>query len=330
VNVTSRLRAGLVGLLALLVTGTVGYIVIEGASPIDSFYMVAITITTVGFGEVFELSGGGRAWTVLIMVFGLGLFFYTAGAGIEQLFVYGASRRRARAIRVIEQMSDHVILCGFGRVGRGVLESLQRRDVDVVVVERDIEAVEQAELAGAVGVLGDATHNEVLLEAGIERARALVSCVTEDANNLVIVLSARSIRDDLHIVSRASESEWDDKLRLAGADRVVTPQKVGSERLAAMAVERSVAEMFDVVVGGRALEFAVEELKVSADSPVVGSTIRDSAIREQSGALILAVEDQRSGTMHAPSPDHLLRGHETVIVVGSHDQVEAAARILEG
>lgn len=325
---TSRLRAGIAGLVILIITGTVGYVVIEGASAIDAFYMVAITITTVGFNEVFELSSLGRIWTVFIMIFGLGLFFYTAGAGIEQLFVYGASRRRTRAIRMIEQMSDHVILCGFGRVGKGVLESLLRRDVDVVVIERETEAVELAELAGAVGVVGDATHNDTLLEAGIDRARALVACVTEDADNLVIVLSARSIRDDLHIVSRASESEWDDKLRLAGADRVVTPQRVGSERLAAMAVERSVAEMFDVVVGGRAIEFAVEELKVSAESKVVGSTIRDSAIREESGALILAVEDQRTGTMHAPSPDHVLRGHETVIVVGSHSQVEAAARIL--
>ncbi len=325
---SSRLRAGIAGLVILIITGTVGYVVIEGASAIDAFYMVAITITTVGFNEVFELSSLGRIWTVFIMIFGLGLFFYTAGAGIEQLFVYGASRRRTRAIRMIEQMSDHVILCGFGRVGKGVLESLLRRDVDVVVIEREAEAVELAELAGAVGVVGDATHNDTLLEAGIGRARALVACVTEDADNLVIVLSARSIRDDLHIVSRASESEWDDKLRLAGADRVVTPQRVGSERLAAMAVERSVAEMFDVVVGGRAIEFAVEELKVSAESKVVGSTIRDSAIREESGALILAVEDQRTGTMHAPSPDHVLRGHETVIVVGSHSQVEAAARIL--
>ncbi len=327
---TSRLRAGIAGLVTLIIAGTAGYVVIEGASPIDAFYMVAITITTVGFNEVFELSSLGRIWTVFIMVFGLGLFFYTAGAGIEQLFVYGATRRRSRAIRMIEQMSDHVILCGFGRVGRGVLESLLRRDVDVVVIEQRVEAVEQAELSGAVGVVGDATHNDTLIEAGIDRARALVACVTEDADNLVIVLSARSIRDDLHIVSRASETEWDEKLRLAGADRVVTPQRVGSERLAAMAVERSVAEMFDVVVGGRAIEFAVEELKVSADSPVVGTTIRDSAIREQSGALILAVEDVRSGTMHAPSPDHVLRGHETVIIVGSHAQVEAAARLLTG
>jgi voltage-gated potassium channel len=229
---------------------------------------------------------------------------------------------------MIGRLSNHVILCGFGRVGAGVLDSLQRQDIEVVVIESDASNLDAAARAGAITMVGDATHNETLIEAGIDRARALVACVTEDADNLVIVLSARSIRSDLHIVSRASESEWEDKLRLAGADRVVAPQRVGSERIAAMAVERSVSEVFDVVVGGRTLEFTVEELKISHSSPAVGTTIKDSAIREQSGALILAVEDAHTHTMRTPSPDHVLRSHETVIVVGTHEQVEKAAQLL--
>lgn len=323
-----RLRAGLIGLVVTLVGGSAGYLIIEDVTLLDAVYMVAITITTVGFSEVIDLSDTGRVWTMMVMFFGLGLFLYTVGAGIEQLFVFGAARRDLRTKKMIGRLSNHVILCGFGRVGAGVLDSLQRKDIEVVVIEAEGSNLDAAERAGAITMVGDATHNETLIEAGIDRARALVACVTEDADNLVIVLSARSIRSDLHIVSRASESEWEEKLRLAGADRVVAPQRVGSERIAAMAVESSVAEVFDVVVGGRTLEFTVEELKISHSSPVVGSTIKDSAIREHSGALILAVEDARTHTMRTPSPDHKLRGNETVIVVGTHEQVETAAQLL--
>jgi voltage-gated potassium channel len=310
------------------VVGTAGYLFIEEVSLLDAVYMVAITITTVGFSEVIDLSDAGRVWTMVVMIFGVGLGLYTAGAGIEQLFVLGAARRDVRTKKMIGRLSNHVILCGFGRVGAGVLDSLQRQDIEVVVIESDASNLDAATRAGAITMLGDATHNETLIEAGIDRARSLVACVTEDADNLVIVLSARSIRSDLLIVSRASENEWEEKLRLAGADRVVAPQRVGSERIAAMAVERSVSEVFDVVVGGRTLEFTVEELNISFSSPAVGTSIKDSAIREQSGALILAVEDARTHTMRTPSPDHVLRGNETVIVVGTHEQVEKAAQLL--
>jgi voltage-gated potassium channel len=175
---------------------------------------------------------------------------------------------------------------------------------------------------------GDATHNVTLEQANIGKARALVACVTDDSDNLVIVLSARSLAPDLHIVSRASELEWEDKLRLAGADRVVAPQVVGSERLAAMAVERNLADVFDVVVGGRTLEFVVEEVVVARDSALAGSTLKNTSLRETSGATVLAVEDKRRKMLMTPSPDHVLDVGDTVILVGTPDQVEAACELL--
>lgn len=324
----ARVTAGLTGLVVLVIFGTTGYILIEGAAVFDALWMVMITITTVGYGLVFPLTVGGKILSIVIMVTGVGLLFYTAGATIEEFFVMRSQRGGARAIRLVARMTDHVILCGLGRVGAGTLRALEARGVDVVVIEQNPETVLAFRDQGSVVIEGDATHNEVLEAAGIARARALVACVTDDADNLVIVLSARALAPGLHIVSRASELEWDEKLKLAGADRVVAPQVVGSERLAAMAVERNLADVFDVVVGGRALEFVVEEVEVHPSSDLVGRTIKDSRLREDTGAMILAVEDPARQILSTPTPDHRLVEGAVVILVGTPDQVEAASRIL--
>ena len=324
----SRVAAGVTGLILLIIVGSTGYVLIEGAPAFQAFWMVMLTITTVGYGLPFELSTAGEAFTIAVMVLGVGLLFYTAGGVIEQLFVLRTERRAGRVMRMATHMRDHVILCGLGRVGTGTLRALEYRGVDVVVIDNDQAAVQSARDEGILVIEGDATHNDALQAAGINRARALVACVTDDADNLVIVLSARSLAPELHIVSRASELEWEEKLRLAGADRVVAPQVVGSERLAAMAVERNLADVFDVVVGGRALEFVVEEVIVSETSTLAGSTIRDTALRQTSGAMILAVEDSHRQTLTTATPDHVVEPGATVILVGTPDQVEAAAAML--
>jgi voltage-gated potassium channel len=321
---------GLIGLAVLVGLGSVAYVVLERASPLDAVYMVLMTITTVGFGEVFELHTAGRIVTMGIMVFGIGLVFYTFGAAIEHLFTLGAARTATRTRKMIDQYADHVILCGFGRVGRGVWVALSARDIDVVVIEQDPANAEVARQRGALVIEGDATHNDPLHWAGIERARAIVACVTEDSDNLVIVLSAKSIRTDIHVVSRASEMEWEEKLRMAGADRVVAPQVVGSERLAAMAVEPHIRDVFDVVVAGRTLEFTVEEVRIPEDSPIVGASIREAGIRERSGATVLAVEDRTRHLLVTPAPEHRLEGGTVVILVGTKDQVEAGERLFTG
>ncbi|MDH4119426.1 MAG: potassium channel protein [Acidimicrobiia bacterium] len=324
----ARVGAGVAGLLLLTIIGTSGYVAIEGASTFEALWMVLITITTVGYGLVFPLSTAGQVLTIVIMVSGVGLLFYTAGSAIEQLFLYRTERRSGRMVKMAQGMSGHVILCGLGRVGVGTMRSLEARGVDVVIIEADPDRAAAHRDEGSIVIEGDATHNDALVAAGLHRARALVACVTNDADNLVIVLSARALAPDLHIVSRASEAEWEDKLRLAGADRVVAPQVVGSERLAAMAVERNLADIFDVVVGGRALEFVVEEVVVAAGSLLIGQAIRDTKLRETSGAMVLAVEDPSRQLLTTATPGHVLEEGSTVILVGTPDQVDAAAHML--
>jgi voltage-gated potassium channel len=325
-----RLRAGALGILVICTLGTIGYIVLEDAHPFDAFYMVMITVSTVGFGEVFPLSRAGEVLTLLVLLSGVGFGLFTAAALVERVFLYGASRLRVRMLKKVGAMSGHVILCGFGRVGEGTWEALRRRDVDVAVIEIDPDRCERARVLGARVLEGDATDNDTLRTAGVDRASAVVACVTHDSDNLVVVLSARSLAPSLHIVSRASQAEWESKLHMAGADRVVAPQQVGSERLAAMATQQTIADMFDVVLGGTAIQFTVQEMIVSGNSPISGSTIRASGLRETTGALILAMEDTSRTRLTAPSPDQVLEAGTALIVVGTPDQVNQAVQLISG
>jgi voltage-gated potassium channel len=328
VNPRRQIFYGLALLGVVVVLGTVGYVIIEGADVFDAFYMVAITVSTVGFSEAFELSTAGEMWTILILVMGLGLVLYTAVASIEYLIDLDAVRRRRKMENDIGRLNDHVIVCGWGRVGRGTWHALHAREISVAIIESDGERAEAARSSGALVVHGDATHNDVLELAGVDSAQALIACVADDSDNLVIALSVKALRPELRVICRATELESERKLRLAGADAVVAPQAVGAERLAMMALQPELAQIFDIVVNGSPVEFRVEELDIAAECKVAGKTIRDSGIRQESGALILAVEGGPQTLVINPGPDLRLMPGERLVVVGTKDQVDRAADLL--
>jgi voltage-gated potassium channel len=323
-------RFGLTVLAATVLVGTLGYMIIEGASAFDSFYMVLITITSVGFAEVFELSDMGRVWTLVVLGVGFGVALYTAVASIEALVDFSEDRKRRRVQNQVAKLTGHVIVCGFGRVGRGTWHALTNKGVDVVVIESDNERVEAARAADAYVIRGDATHNDVLELAGVHEAIALIACVADDSDNLVIALSVKALTPNLRVICRATEPESERKLRLAGADAVVAPQAVGAERLALLALQPELAQIFDVVVGGRPVEFHVEELDVAPSCSVDGRTIGECGIRQQSGALILAVETPGETTVVNPGADVVLNAGNRLIVVGTKDQVDRASKLLQG
>jgi voltage-gated potassium channel len=328
VNPKRRIAYGLEALAVIVVAGTIGFVLIEGASTLDALYMVVITVTTVGFGEVFELSPGGQMWTMFILVGGFGIAIYTAVASIEYLVDLGELRRRRRMQSQAAKLSNHIIVCGFGRVGTGTWSELRARGVDVVVIESESERVLAARAAGAVVITGDATHNEVLELAGVHQAQALIACVADDSDNLVVALSSKALRPDLRVVCRATEIESERKLRLAGADAVVAPQAVGAERLALMAMQPELAQVFDVIVAGSPVEFRVEELDIATDCEVAGKTIQDSGIRQGSGALILAIEGQEDQVLLNPGAQVTLSPGDRLVVVGTKDQVDRAASLV--
>ena len=319
-----RLTAALALLFAILLAGTAGYWAIEDASPFDSFYMTVITISTVGYGEVFPLSAAGEAFTAVLIVVGVGSGLYTAAIaleiGIER--IVGGERRRRRMAKEITRMRNHVIVCGFGRVGRNTWSELRDEDTPTVVIELDEALVQEAIDLGATVLVGDATKDEILMEAGIDRARALIACVRNDADNLVIVLSAKNRNPNLRVIARASEVHAEDKLRLAGADRVVLPQKVGAQRLAALAGQPHLDEFVDIVLHGKLVELRIEEFTVGTASPLVGTTLRTSDIRSRSGALILAIEDMAGRLVFNPDPGTTFRSAQSFIGMGTEAQLD--------
>lgn len=326
-----RLQLGLIAVVVVVVAGTLGFMVIEGMAPFDALYFTLITISTVGFSEpVGGLSDAGKVFTVVVIVTGFGSVLYTAVTGFEAMIegVVGGARIRRRQQRRIDRMDNHIIVCGYGRVGATTWSHLDPGET--IVVERDEERAETAREDGVLVVEGDATLDSVLEEAQVRSADALIACVANDSDNVAIVLSARALHPDLLIIARANEADSTRKLKLAGADRVVAPLLVGAERLAAMATHPDLAEFIDIAAKGDLIEFRVEEAVVDADSLICDQTIRNSGLRDVSGALILAVREKGGAVRFSPGPDMLLRAGDTVVVVGTPNQLRRATEYLSG
>jgi voltage-gated potassium channel len=308
-----------------MAAGTIGYLVF-GFGLLDALYQTVTTVTTVGFKEVRPLSDGERVFTIVLILVGVGTALYTLSALIEVLVggELGGTFGRRRMERQIRSMQDHVIVCGWGRVGRTISEELAEAGEDAVVVERD-----DGRLDGFSGawVVGDATDDAVLQEAGVERARSLVTALDDDAANLLVTLSARTLRPDLFIVSRVRIESNEVKLRRAGADRVINPQSIGVSRAAAFLLQPHVSEFLDVVMHDRDIEFRLEEIAVVPESVLAGSTIRDSHIRDDTGSLLLALREPDGGFVTNPPPEQRIDAGQVLIAIGTKEQLSALEQL---
>jgi voltage-gated potassium channel len=316
-----RLRLGVTGLAAVIVLGSLGYLAL-GFAPLDAVYQTVTTVSTVGFREVQPLDAGGQAFTIGVILLGVGTAFYTL-SGVVAAVVEGQvaeSLGRRKMERRISRRSGHVIVCGYGRVGRTLVQHLAGAGREVVVID-----VDPARLAGVPheAVLGDAADDDVLRAAGVQRATALVAALSSDADNLVLTLSARALRPELFIVSRARTDGAEQKLRLAGADRVVNPQLIGGARMAAFVSSPHVAEFLDVVMHDGTLEFRLAEVPVPDGSGLAGRSLRASHIRDRTGALVLALRSADGAFTTNPSPDTAIRAGDLLIAIGTADQLRA-------
>ncbi len=321
------MQLGLVAFLVITAIGSAGYVVL-GFTPLDAVYQTVTTLSTVGFREVEPLSPAGKIFTMVLILVGVGTVLTTFTVVVEA-FIEGSLRDvygRRRMERRIAGMSGHVVICGWGRVGRSIAQFVSGAGRPLVVIDSDPDR-----LAGVPHptVLGDATDDEVLKTAGIDRASSLIAALNGDADNLYVVLSGRSLRPDLFIVARARTHTSDEKLRRAGADRVVNPQAIGGERMAAFVLQPHVAEFVDVVMHDGSLEFRLEEVSVSAASPLAGRTIRANHIRDATGALVLAVRSPDGAFLTNPDPETTLGTGHILIVVGTAEQL-AKLRTLAG
>jgi voltage-gated potassium channel len=323
VDALRRTRIG-VGALALVVAaGTIGYLLL-GFSPMNALYQTVTTITTVGFAEVEPMSTRERLFTIVLILGGVGTALYILSS-LVQAVVDGELAKvlgRQRLERRIARWSGHVIICGYGRVGRSIAALVAGNDADVVVVDRDADRLAALPVAT---LQGDATDEEVLRQAGIERARVLVAALTTDADNLFLTVTARALRPDLFIVARARQEASEGKLASAGADRVVNPQRIGGQRMAAFVLQPHVAEFLDVVMHDGSLEFRLEEIRVAPSSDLGGRTLRDAHIRDRTGALVLAVRDGRGAFTTNPSPETVIETGQVLIAIGTEEQLAALA-----
>ncbi|MGZ4684140.1 MAG: potassium channel family protein [Acidimicrobiales bacterium] len=322
-----RLGGASIALLVVLVVGTAGYVIL-GFSVLDAAYQTVTTVSTVGFREVEPLSPAGQVFTMVLILVGVGAALYAFSVLIETLIEGRLNELlgRRRMEQSLASMQGHVIICGWGRVGRSIAAEVAAAGRDLVVVELDRDKV--ADVA-APSVVGDATEDSVLRAAGIERAAALVAAVDGDADNSFITLSARALCPGLFIVARARSQESADKLMRAGADRVVNPQSIGGARMAAFVLRPHVAEFLDVVMRERSLEFRLEEVPVGVDSPIVGRTLRDSHLRDLTGALVLALRDADGTFQTNPSPDLEIRGGQVIIAIGTQAELDALVACVE-
>jgi voltage-gated potassium channel len=227
--------------------------------------------------------------------------------------------------RQIAAMNAHVIVCGWGRVGRAIGEELRAAGADLVAIDIDPTRVAEGDLPA---VVGDATEDRVLEQAGLARARALVAALSTDAGNLFVTLSARSLQPELFIVARARVEETEEKLRRAGADRVVNPQSIGGARIAAFVLQPNVTEFLDVVMHDRGLQFRLEEMLVPAHSSIAGLSIRDAHLRDRTGALVLALREEDGRFSTNPSPDTTIEPGQVLIAIGTPDELDALAKTV--
>ena len=314
----------LIGIGLVLFVGTAGYRLIEGWPLLDGFYMTVITITTIGFKEVHELTLPGKIFTLFIIFTGIGVVGYTVFAG-TQLVVEGEINKiltRRRSMKAIEKLRNHFIICGFGRMGSFVCEQLHARGIPFVVVEDKVEIQDKVVQAGHYLAPGDATEEHVLLAASIKSARGLVSVLNSDASNVYVVLTARELNPELEIIARAAEESAQSRLMRAGATRVVSPYQIGGMRMVMGIVKPTVMDFLQVAMDHKKMDVDLAEVRVAENSAYSGKKLIETDIRKQLNLIIIAVKKRDGKMVFNPGPNTVIHDNDTLIAMGKAKDLE--------
>ena len=322
-----RLLWGVTALFVITAAGTIGYMLIEGWSFMDAIYMTIITITTVGYDEVYPLSDGGRIFGIFLMVGGVGGALYTLTAMVAYVVEgeLGTTLGRRQMKNRIAKLKDHFILCGYGKVGQEIARVFAEEQVSFVAIDNDPESTARAEEDDIPYLLADATSDDVLKEAGLERARGLVIALASDADTTYIALSARQLRSDLFIEARASGSEAEAKLKKAGANRIISPDSIGARRMAMLALRPAVVDFFDTVTHRRGRELQMENIAVRGKSCLVGQPVDE--VRQRTRAAILAISKKSGKLLANPAASEVLEGGDIMIAMGTSDQLASLEKV---
>ncbi len=330
-----RFAAALAFTIALIVIGTIGFARLPGWSMSDGFYMTMITITSVGYGEVRPLDEGGRLFASVFLVgsvTALGIWFALITSTIVELDLAHTFRKR-RTMKRLENLSEHIIICGAGRMGRQVVIEMIKARMPYVVIDRDPECAEEVRELDehALVIEDDATRDDTLVAAGIGGARGLVAALSADTDNVFVCLTARDLQPKLQIVARAYDEDARSKLRKAGADHVVSPNITGGIRMASVLLRPQVMSFLDVVTRSEDMDLLLEEVGVPEHSPISGHTLAEAEIPQKTGLIVLAIkhgEERRAPFLYNPASNEMVRAGDTLIVLGAAEQLDSLRQVL--
>jgi voltage-gated potassium channel len=325
-----RLRALLVVALLLVLVGTLGYYFIEEKYTLfDALYMTVITLATIGYGEVHPLSTAGRVFTIVLILGGVATFLYAASEAVRAV-VSGEVREvlgRQRMERSLAQMQDHLIVCGYGRMGRLVCQEFARQRLPFVVVEINPELLIGFDLPHGIPLNGDAASDEVLKQAGVERARGLVTVMSSDADNLYTTMSARLLNKKLFLVARVEDPKAEQKLRRAGANRVVSPYQIGGVRLAQAVLRPTVVDFIELATRTEHLELQIEESRVTPTSPLASATLKDSRIRADLKVIVVAIKKGAGEMVFNPAPETVIEAGDIIVAIGDRKHLDELEKL---
>lgn len=327
----AKLRISIVLLVLIIAFGTVGYTSVEGMTPFDSFYMTLITISTVGFSEIKPLTQAGRYITVFIIISGISLLTYTLGQ-IARIFIEGELQRilgRRKLEKQITSLQKHFIVCGYGRIGTVITKELAADKIPFIVIEKGEKKIEELEKEGFLYFAGDATDEEVLLHAGLQRAKGLVTAVSSDADNVFITLTAKGLMPDIFVLSRAADLKNEGKLLRAGATRVVCPYNMGGARMADILKKPTVVDFLDTTLTTTTMGLGLEEAVIHPNSRLVGQTLLESQLRRDFGVIIVAIKKSSKEMLFNPGPDALLEAADVIVAIGKQKDLLRMRDVLK-
>ncbi|MCF7807978.1 MAG: potassium channel protein [Candidatus Marinimicrobia bacterium] len=324
----TRIERLMLGMLGIVLIGTAGFVILEGVNWFDALYMTTITLATVGFNEVWELSALGRIWTIVIMFSGIGIFFLIVGH-IAQRTVDLQHYRRFRMASQVKRINEHFILCGYGRMGQAIAKELVAAGKKFVVIEKDTEKVGNLMVADMVYIEGDATDDEVLIKAGIERATTLIGVLKDDQDNLFLTLSARSMKKELFILTRATSLSSIPKMKQAGADMVMNPYETAGIKLARMAMSPGIVEYIELIMRRGNLDLALETYTIKHDSRAENRSIAELEVRKNYNIIITAVEQVGGISDFNPDPNYKFKAGDKLIALGNMENLLQFEEICE-
>ena len=325
-----HIRTALIVFLCLVLLATFAYMLVAGLGFLDALYQTVITVSTVGYREVFAIPNrGAEILTIFVILAGLATVVYFTTSVVELLLegrILEMMGRR-RVLKELQDQAGHYIICGYGRVGKQIARECKARGTSLVVIEKGPEVMEECLKDGFICVKGDATEEAVLREAGIERARGLVTALSSDADNLFVTMTARIIRPDIFIVGRCNTDETESKLYRAGADRAISPHNVGGRRMAALLLKPLICDFLDVVTHGELVELTLEDIQVEPGAAVVGRAIRDVLVDDLKGLGVLGLKRPKKDFLVNPGGGMVIDAGDILIVTGAVDKIDLLKRL---